>query len=220
MLGSICNFFHLGKHSKFLQAITELIHTVTKIAHANGTWVPSFHRWLFSKYNHKSHLIRTPGYLIRFPNYQNTNVPQTSCKSEAKKKKDWQACCLILSLPAAALWWADSWAWRTVTGDKVMGSPVHPARGQRQTRQPHFWSNRALTDSCRWHVFSWTSSSLKTQCLQNAFWIHIHSFRGKILAHFYVFTSGINTQETALQELVRQTQTHLLSLLHYMVISK
>lgn len=188
---------------------------------------PKFSQMIILKisYNHKSHLIRTPGYLIRFPNYQNTNVPQTSCKSEGKKKKDWQACCLILSLPAAALWWADSWAvplftWRTVTGDKVMGSPVHPARRQRQTRQPHFWTNRALTDSCRWHVFSSTSSSLKTQCLQNAFWIHIHSFRGKILAHFYVFTSGINTQETALQELVRQTQTHLLSLLHYMVISK
>lgn len=141
---------------------------------------PKFSQMIILKisYNHKSHLIRTPGYLIRFPNYQNTNVSQTSCKSEGKKKKDWQACCLILSLPAAALWWADSWAvplftWRTVTGDKVMGSPVDPARGQRQTRQPHFWTNRALTDSCRWHVFSSTSSSLKTQCLQNAFWIHI-----------------------------------------------
>lgn len=35
-------------------------------------------------YNHKSHLIRTTGYLIRFTNYQNKNVPQTSCKSEGE----------------------------------------------------------------------------------------------------------------------------------------
>lgn len=88
MLGSICNFFHLAKHSKFLQAIAELIHTV-KNCTCKGNMGPKSSWMIILKisYNHKSLLIRTPGYLIRFPNYQNKNVPQTSCKSEGKRQK-------------------------------------------------------------------------------------------------------------------------------------
>lgn len=111
MLGGICTFFHLGKHYKFLKAINSTYLHSLRNCTCKRNMGPKSSQMIILKisYNSKSHLIRTPGYLIRFPNYQDTNAPQTSCKSGSGRvgRKWLQACCLILSLPAAALWRAE-----------------------------------------------------------------------------------------------------------------
>ena len=167
MLGSICNFFHFSKHYKFLQAITALTHTAIETAHADGTRVPSLHRWLFSKshINIQATSLGLQHIWLDFPITKIQMHPKLAVslgqggvweKIAGMLPSSLSAC----SGPVKSRELSDTFHSQDCDirqGDLVTSSP---SEGQRKTRQPCFWSNRALTaSSWRWDVF-WQTSSI------------------------------------------------------------